>query len=192
MIAGVDEAGRGALAGPVVAAAVILHPDFESPYLSDSKQLTAAQRDLVFEALQKSDSQIAFHIASHRVIDRINILQASLHAMKRSIMRLGVRPDLIRIDGNRSPELEDFLVETVVKGDSLHPEISAASIVAKVIRDRLMMHYHKRYPNYGLGQHKGYATKAHCEAVFKHGRSLIHRQSFSITKQEALFATKGG
>ena len=185
-VAGVDEAGRGALAGPVVAAAVILGPMVKLSLLGDSKQLTLGQRERAYAHL-RMNSIIGLGIVSHRTIDRINILNATLLAMTKAIWRLSIVPDQILIDGNRKPNLDRDAVETVVKGDQSVPCIGAASIVAKVIRDILMRRYNRRYEGYGFDQHKGYGTWQHYQSLSRQGPSLIHRKSFKLSKQLDLF-----
>lgn len=177
-IAGVDEVGRGPLAGPVVAAAVVLPPDFDHPHLNDSKKLTPARRALVEQALKDSpDITWAVAEASVEEIDRINILQASLLAMKRAVQALSPAADFLLVDGNRGmrgplPE------QPIVKGDGVSRSIAAASILAKEYRDRLMRDLGELYPAYGFGQHSGYPTKAHKAALATHGLCPHHRRSF--------------
>ena len=176
-ICGVDEAGRGPLAGPVYAAAVILPQDFQIPGLNDSKQLTDKKRRELYPIIQ--EQAIAYGIASvdEGIIDRDNILNATFQAMKMAIDRLEPRPDLALIDGNR---VADFGVEAVpvVKGDAKVASIAAASILAKVARDRYMEEMDERYPEYGFAIHKGYGTKRHYAAVRAHGLCPIHRKTF--------------
>jgi len=177
LIAGVDEVGRGSLAGPVIAAAVILKNKIEG--LDDSKKLSKTKREQLNQKII-GNSFFAYGSASVEEIDDINILQASLLAMKRAILNLPIRPNKVLVDGIHKPEI-DILVETIIGGDSLIAEISAASIIAKVYRDDLMMKKDIIYPNYGFGQHKGYGTKAHIENIRTHGSCLIHRKSFKGT-----------
>jgi ribonuclease HII len=182
-IAGVDEAGRGPLAGPVVAAAVILDPARPVPGLRDSKLLSATQRDKL--ALQIRTAAIAWAVGESSVeeIDQLNILQASLLAMRRALAALTRVPSRIRIDGNKAPELIDLfpdcVIETVVGGDRTVPAISAASILAKTHRDALMLQLDQQYPGYGFARHQGYGTPAHQRALRELGPSLIHRRSFA-------------
>lgn len=181
-IAGVDEVGRGPLAGPVLAAAVILDPDNMIEGLLDSKKLSEKKRELLFdEIIQKS---IAYAIGRAEVeeIDQINILQASLLAMQRAVAQLAVTPEVALIDGNKCPKLSCFS-EAIVKGDGKVAEIAAAAILAKVTRDREMLELDKAYPGYGLAQHKGYPTKAHMLALEEIGISPIHRVSFAPVKK---------
>ena len=175
-VCGIDEAGRGPLAGPVVAAAVILTPARIPEGLNDSKALSTKQRELLLNAIEKN-AIIGIGIAEPEEIDRLNILQASLIAMRRAVLALSQLPDMALIDGNKLPELP-CKAQAIVKGDSRCLSIAAASIVAKVTRDRLMVDADARYPGYGLAGHKGYPTKAHIEAVQTLGPSPIHRFSF--------------
>lgn len=177
VICGVDEAGRGPLAGPVCAAAVILPPNLEIPGLDDSKKLTDKRRRELFPIIQEQAIAYGIGFASHEEIDEINILQATFLAMERALEQLKVRPDLALIDGNREKDF-GMPVCTVVKGDSLSANIAAASVLAKVSRDVLMEQYAQEYPQYAFDVHKGYGTKAHYEALRQHGASPIHRMSF--------------
>lgn len=182
--AGCDEAGRGPLAGPVVAAAVILPKNFVHNELTDSKKLS--QKQLIqLEALIKKEA-MAYAIAevSPREIDEINILNASFLAMHRSILALNVRPDLLLIDGNRFKAYEDIPHECIVKGDAVYMSIAAASILAKTHRDRLMFEAAKNYPEYGWQTNVGYPTKAHREAIRKHGITPLHRKSFRLLPEQ--------
>jgi len=183
MIAGVDEAGRGPLAGPVCAAAVILPKNLEIPGLNDSKKLTEKKRDELYDIIIDKAEAYSIAMASEQEIDEINILQATFLAMRRALDGLAIRPDLALIDGNRETDF-GLPVKTVVKGDSLSANIAAASILAKVTRDRLMEEYDKQYPEYGFAVHKGYGTKRHYAALDEHGQSPIHRKSF-LKKYEA-------
>ena len=177
IICGVDEAGRGPLAGPVCAAAVILPPHLEIPGLTDSKKLTDKKRRELFPIIQEQAIAYGIGMASEKEIDEINILQATFLAMQRALDQLTVRPDLALIDGNRETDF-GLPVKTVVKGDSLSMNIAAASILAKVTRDDLMVQMAQTYPQYGFEIHKGYGTKAHYAALTGHGPSPIHRMSF--------------
>ena len=177
MICGVDEAGRGPLAGPVCAAAVILPPHLELPGLNDSKKLTDKKRRELFPLIQEQAVAYGIGFASEQEIDEINILQATFLAMGRALEQLGVKPDLALIDGNREKDF-GIPVKTVVKGDSLSANIAAASILAKVTRDDLMVELAQQYPQYGFEIHKGYGTKAHYEALRQHGPSPVHRMTF--------------
>lgn len=177
VICGVDEAGRGPLAGPVCAAAVILPKHLEIPGLTDSKKLTDKKRRELFPLIQQQAVAYGIGLASQEEIDEINILQATFLAMERALSQLNVRPDMVLIDGNREREF-GVPVQTVIKGDSLSANIAAASILAKVTRDNLMMELALQYPQYGFEIHKGYGTKAHYEALRQYGASPIHRRSF--------------
>lgn len=177
VICGVDEAGRGPLAGPVCAAAVILPKDLEIPGLTDSKKLTDKKRRELFPVIRQQAVAYGIGFASHREIDEINILQATFLAMQRALDQLTVKPDLALIDGNREKDF-GIPVRTVVKGDSLSANIAAASILAKVSRDNLMQEMAESYPQYGFEIHKGYGTKAHYAALREFGASPIHRMTF--------------
>ncbi len=180
--AGVDEAGRGPLAGPVIAAAVILSDDCQLDGLTDSKKLTEARRETLAMAIREQAVAWALGRADVAEIDRLNILQASLLAMQRAVAALAVPPDRVLVDGNRCPELA-CPVEAIVKGDATVPAISAASILAKVARDREMRELDARYPQYQLARHKGYPTRVHLEALAEHGVSVIHRRSFGPVRR---------
>lgn len=177
VICGVDEAGRGPLAGPVCAAAVILPAHLELPGLTDSKKLSDKRRRELFPQIQQQAVSYGIGFASEKEIDEINILQATFLAMERALSQLSVKPDLTLIDGNREKDF-GIPVRTVVKGDSLSANIAAASILAKVSRDDLMLEAAKQYPQYGFDVHKGYGTKAHYEALEKYGPCPLHRQTF--------------
>ena len=177
VICGVDEAGRGPLAGPVCAAAVILPEHLEIPGLTDSKKLTDKKRRELFPIIKEQAIAYGIGLASQQEIDEINILQATFLAMQRALDQLAVKPDLALIDGNREKDF-GVPVKTVVKGDSLSMNIAAASILAKVTRDDLMVQLAEEYPQYGFEIHKGYGTKAHYAALTEHGASPIHRMSF--------------
>jgi len=177
VICGVDEAGRGPLAGPVCAAAVILPENLEIPGLTDSKKLTDKRRRELYPVIMEQAVAYGIGFASEQEIDEINILQATFLAMQRALDQLTVKPDLALIDGNRQ---KDFGIpaKTVVKGDSLSANIAAASILAKVTRDNLMLEMAKTYPEYGFDVHKGYGTKVHYEALRKFGPCPTHRMTF--------------
>ena len=177
LICGVDEAGRGPLAGPVCAAAVILPPHLEIPGLDDSKKLTDKRRRELFPVIKEQAIAYGIGLASHEEIDEINILQATYLAMERALNQLQIRPDHALIDGNRAKDF-GLPVTTVVKGDSLSANIAAASVLAKVTRDELMEQYALEYPEYQFEVHKGYGTKAHYAALTEHGASSIHRMTF--------------
>lgn len=178
LIAGVDEAGRGPLAGPVIAAAVILNPEYFIAGLADSKKLTEKSREELFPLIQQHALAWAIGRADVFEIDKINILQASLLAMQRAVAGLKLFPELALIDGNIAPKLM-CKTQTIIKGDETEPAISAASILAKVSRDREMVLLDKEYPGYGFAKHKGYPTKDHLQALEKHGICDIHRRSYA-------------
>lgn len=177
-IAGVDEAGRGPLAGPVVAAACILLDGVVFKHLNDSKKLSAEIREDLFEEMSAS-KQVVFSVGMIDVntIDQINILQATFRAMQKAVETLARQPDYLLIDGNQLPCF-DIPSRTLVKGDRLSVSIAAASIFAKVTRDRLMQEWDQKYPEYGFKQHKGYATEQHISAIYKYGPTPIHRKTF--------------
>lgn len=177
MIAGVDEAGRGPLAGPVTAAAVVLPEDAVIDGLNDSKKLSEKRREELFDVIRDKALAYAVYSVDEKRIDEINILQATFEAMRGAVGALDVIPDLVLVDGNRSPGLE-LPCETVVKGDSKSMSIAAASILAKVTRDRYMRRIAEIYPGYGFEKHKGYGTKAHYEAIERLGICDIHRRTF--------------
>lgn len=177
---GCDEAGRGCLAGPVVAAAVILPPTFYHPLLFDSKQLTEAQRDTLRPIIEEAALAWGVGIVSPKEIDEVNILQASFLAMHRAIDDLLLRPELLLIDGNRFRPYHDIPHECIVKGDATFASIAAASILAKTHRDELMLAEDARYPGYGFAGHKGYPTPAHRSAIQSLGPSPIHRMTFRL------------
>lgn len=181
LIAGIDEVGRGPLAGAVLAAAVILNPKYPIKGLTDSKKLSEKKRKLLDGEIR--EKAIAWSIGRAEVeeIDRINILQASLLAMERAVEGLSVKPDHLKIDGNKLLSIA-YSMESIVKGDLTVEEISAASIIAKVARDKEMVSFDVLYPEYGFAAHKGYPTKKHREALVKYGVTPIHRQSFSPVK----------
>lgn len=178
LIAGVDEAGRGPLAGPVVAAAVILDELNPIKGLADSKKLTALRREQLYDEIQAKALCCSIALATVEEIDRLNILQATMLAMKRAVEGLRLKPHKVLVDGNRLPCL-NILAEAIVKGDALVPAISAASILAKVYRDRWCAQYHFEYPQYGFATHKGYGTAAHLAALKEHGACPQHRKSFA-------------
>lgn len=178
LICGVDEAGRGPLAGPVCAAAVILPDDCEIEGLNDSKKLTEKKREALFDVIKQKAVAYAICYGTVEEIERVNILEATYLAMNRAIDGLDIKADYALIDGNRTPKGIKVPCETVVKGDAKSMSIAAASVLAKVSRDRLMLEYDKEYPEYLFAAHKGYGTKAHYEAIAKHGVCPIHRLSF--------------
>ena len=176
-ICGIDEAGRGPLAGPVYAAAVILPMDLEIDGLNDSKKLTEKKREALFDVICEKAISYSIGIATEEEIDEINILNATFLAMRRAVEGLSVKPDYALIDGNQHPQLS-IPDETVVKGDGKSMSIAAASILAKVSRDRFMLQIAEKYPEYCFEKHKGYGTKLHYEMIEKYGVSPVHRRSF--------------
>jgi len=182
LVAGVDEVGRGPLAGPVVAAAVILHPDNPISGLADSKTLSEKKREMLADIIKSQALAWAIGRAEVEEIDHINILQASLLAMRRAVLALVPQASHVLVDGNRCPELP-CTSEAIIKGDAIVPVISAASILAKVTRDREMVCMEASYPGYGFAKHKGYPTAAHLAALADLGVSLIHRRSFAPVKK---------
>ncbi|MBU1163050.1 MAG: ribonuclease HII [Proteobacteria bacterium] len=181
-IAGIDEAGRGPLAGPVVSAAVLLPTSFHDPDITDSKKLTPKKRSYLYEKLYEHAVSIGIGIIDNIEIDRINILNASLISMAISVKNLNPQPDYLLIDGKFRISA-DLTQETIIRGDTLSISIAAASIIAKVTRDRLMERYHQDYPQFGFSRHKGYPTKAHKEAIEKFGCCPIHRRTFKGVKE---------
>ena len=177
LICGVDEAGRGPLAGPVCAAAVILPPHADIPGLNDSKKLSDKRRRELVPIIKEQAVAYGIGFADHSMIDEINILQATFYAMEQAVSQLSVKPDLALIDGNRERDF-GVPVQTVVHGDSLSASIAAASILAKVARDDLMLQMAQEYPQYGFEIHKGYGTKAHYAALEAYGPCPIHRMTF--------------
>lgn len=184
LLCGVDEAGRGPLAGPVVAAAVILPPDCRFDGLDDSKKLSEKTRERLFGEIVERALCYRIEAVEHDVIDEINILQATLLAMARALAKLPLKPDVVLVDGNQLPKLPSLTPgRKVVKGDGKSASIAAASVLAKVTRDRTMKELALTYPGYGFEKHKGYPTKAHYEAIFELGVSPVHRRSFLKTLQ---------
>jgi len=178
-IAGVDEAGRGPLAGPVVAAAVILPLNVFIANLKDSKQLSESKREAVYEEIKQKAVAFNFCAVDEKYIDQHNILNATLLAMQKAVLGLPIKPDFVLVDALVIPEL-DVPQEKIVHGDRLSASIAAASIVAKVERDKIMKNYHKLYPYYDFWNNKGYGTRKHVESIKKYGLSPVHRKSFSI------------
>ena len=181
LIAGVDEAGRGPLAGPVVAAAVILPPDYRNRGIRDSKQLTALQRESLFIDIKNSALSYAVGVVSPKEIDKIGILNSTKLAMRQAIQKLDPRPDFILVDAV-AINIDGIPQMAIIHGDAKVFSIAAASIIAKVSRDRLMIKYHREYPQYGFDQHMGYGTEIHLQAIRKHGPSPIHRMTFEPLK----------
>jgi ribonuclease HII len=189
LVAGVDEAGRGPLAGPVVAAAIMLPHDFFLPEVNDSKQLTPKIREKLYDILiNTKDIFYGVGVADHSIIDQINILQATIHAMKIAIDNMieaaGVKPNLLLIDGLKFTH--EIRAEKIIHGDATSFSIAAASIIAKVVRDQIMTDYHRKYPEYGFVDHKGYGTKKHLDAIKQFGPSEIHRMTFEPIKSMVL------
>ena len=182
LVAGVDEAGRGPLAGPVVAAAVILDDHKPIKGLADSKKLTALRREKLFDEIRAKALCCSVAQASVEEIDRLNILQATMLAMQRAVKGLRLKPAKVLVDGNRLPVL-DVVAEAIVSGDALVPSISAASILAKVTRDRMLQELHAQYPDYGFDRHKGYGTAQHLAALRELGPLPVHRRSFAPVAQ---------
>jgi ribonuclease HII len=176
-ICGIDEAGRGPLAGPVVAAAVILDPEKEILYLNDSKQLSEKKREVLYDEIMEKAACVSVGMAGWERIDEINILQADFEAMREALQKMPMQPDLLLNDAVTIPDVSIRQIP-IVHGDALSASIAAASIIAKVTRDRIMADYDKRYPEYGFASHKGYGTKAHIQALQQYGPSPIHRKSF--------------
>ena len=183
LVAGVDEAGRGPLAGSVVAAAVILDSSAPIIGLTDSKKLSASRRAALEPEIMQKAIAWAVAEASHTEVDDINILQASLLAMKRAVLGLGLKPDQVLIDGSRLPPLEGYSMLAIIKGDLSEPCISAASILAKEYRDRQMLDLDQLYPEYGFAQHKGYPTALHRERLRQYGVTPVHRRSFAPVRE---------
>jgi ribonuclease HII len=177
-VVGVDEAGRGPLAGPVVAAAVMLPEDLHMEGLDDSKKLSPAKRNLVFDRIVSSDAVCAVGVVDNEIIDRINILRASLQAMARAVNKLECIPDLVIVDGKMTISGINLPQMAIIGGDGTCPSIAAASILAKVTRDRIMDHYAELYPLYSFGRHKGYPTAEHLKELRVYGPTPIHRKSF--------------
>jgi ribonuclease HII len=180
-IAGVDEAGRGPLAGPVVAAAVILPADYDHPQIDDSKKLSPRQREQLFEVIQRDAVAVGIGVSEAPLIDAVNILQATLRAMREAVLSLITPPDCLFVDGlNKVPLPLSIPQQTIVRGDQRSISVAAASIVAKVSRDRIMEMYHRQFPQYNFLKNKGYGTREHREAIARHGWCKIHRRSFHV------------
>ena len=178
LICGVDEAGRGPRAGPVCAAAVILPPNLELEGLNDSKKLSEKRREALYPLICEQALAYGIAFASEQEFDELNILPATFWAMRRAVGQLGLKPDLALVDGNREPDFGDIPVRTIIKGDSRSANIAAASILAKVTRDRFMLEQDAVYPQYGFAVHKGYGTQKHYAALREFGPCPIHRRSF--------------
>lgn len=190
IVAGVDEAGRGPLAGPVLCAAVILPPDDGIAGLDDSKKMTEVRRERLFDAIRASATAYAVIAVDAEEIDRLNIFQATMQGMARALHALAVPPELALIDGNKVPPGLPCPAHALVGGDTLERSIMAASVLAKVSRDRIMLALHAEYPEYGFDRHKGYPTPAHLQALRRHGACPQHRRSFAPVR--AAIAELGG
>lgn len=187
IICGVDEAGRGPLAGPVVAGAVILPKDFDLPFLNDSKKLSAKKREVLFEQIKQQAVSYGVGIVDEKIIDEINILQATYEAMRRAIAMLDVKPGVLLNDAVIIPQIDSKIEQVkIIKGDAKSVSIAAASIMAKTTRDSIMLDYAEKYPQYGFDKHMGYPTKAHYEAIAKYGACPIHRKSYKLYKTSSL------
>jgi ribonuclease HII len=187
IIAGVDEAGRGCIAGPVVAAAVILPKDFEHAFLNDSKQLSEHQRTKLRPIIEANAIAFSIGVVDNLMIDKINILQATYVAMHQAIEKLKIQPSILIIDGNRFKPYPNIEHQCIIKGDATYIEIASASILAKTYRDEMMLEYAKEFPEYNWQQNKGYPTLEHKKAVWKNGYTPLHRITFNINKQLSLF-----
>ena len=189
VLCGADEAGRGPLCGPVCCAAVVLKPDFICDEINDSKKISEKKREKLYNIIIENALAYSVIMVSPQEIDRINILNASLEGMKKAVKSLGFTPDIVLIDGNKTPRDMPCKTESVVKGDATSMSIAAASILAKVSRDRYMRQLDKEYPQYQLSKHKGYPTKLHYELIAEHGIQDFYRRSF-FTKRPELLWTK--
>jgi len=189
VVCGADEAGRGPLCGPVCCAAVILPVDFQCDEINDSKKISEKKRDRLYDIITENALAYSVVMVSPEEIDRINILNASLEGMKKAVLSLKITPDIVLIDGNKTPKDMPCKAESVVKGDATSMSIAAASILAKVSRDRFMEQLDKEYPQYQLSKHKGYPTKLHYELIAEHGIQEFYRRSF-FTKRPELLWTK--
>jgi ribonuclease HII len=181
-VAGIDEAGRGPLAGPVVAAAVILPPDYANPDITDSKKIPAKKRERLYEVIRRDALAIGLSVVEVPVIDALNIFQATLVSMREAVSDLSLKPDYLLIDGTHRIFVS-IPQETIVRGDSRSISVASASIIAKVSRDRIMEIYHRQFPQYNFVKNKGYGTAEHRRAIELHGRCKIHRKSFRIKEK---------
>ncbi len=182
-VAGIDEAGRGPLAGPVVVAAVILNPSIKIEGLNDSKKISEKKREEIFEIIKKSAIDWNVQIISAKKIDEINILQATFLGMERAVENLKIKPEICLIDGNKLPEKLKFFAQAIIKGDSKFASMAAASILAKVTRDKIMRELHEKFPKYNFMKNKGYPTREHLEAIWKHGIISQHRKSYKPVRE---------
>ena len=187
VLCGADEAGRGPLCGPVCCAAVILKPDFICDDINDSKKISEKKREKLFDLIIENAVAYSIQMVSPQEIDQINILQASLTGMKRAVFDLGITPDIVLVDGNKTPADMPCKTRAVVKGDATSMSIAAASILAKVSRDRFMAELDKEFPQYQLLKHKGYPTKQHYELIAEHGIQDFYRKSFFTKRPELLW-----
>ena len=186
VLRGADEAGRGPLCGPVCCAAVVLPADFICDDINDSKKISEKKRDKLFDIIIENALAYSIEMVSAQEIDQINILNASLTGMKRAVLNLGITPDMVLVDGNKTPKEMPCETRAVVKGDATSMSIAAASILAKVSRDRYMEKLHEQYPQYRLDKHKGYPTKLHYELIAEHGIQDFYRKSFLKNRPELL------
>lgn len=184
MIAGVDEAGRGALAGPVVAASVILPKSFPLNVVKDSKMLSQKQRESIYEIIKDKCVYIGVGMVGPKKVTEVNILNATMIAMKKAVLRLGIKPSEVLVDGNKVPIIPGYNLNYIIKGDRLVPAISAASIVAKVVRDWYMEKWDVRFPQYGFSSHKGYGTRRHYDRLLENGPCSLHRAGFKLYRSE--------
>ena len=182
VIAGIDEAGRGPLAGPVVAAAVVLPRGYKNGAVRDSKKLTPRSRAILYEVITRDALSIGLGVTEPSVIDRVNILQATLMAMREAVTGLSLQPDYLLIDGLHRIDLP-LAQQTIIRGDNLSLSVACASIIAKVSRDRFMEIYHHQFPQYNFLRNRGYGTREHLEAIHRHGLCKIHRRSFRVSKE---------
>lgn len=182
--AGCDEAGRGCLSGPVFAAAVILPKNFKNELLNDSKKISEKNRYILRDVIEKEAIAFAVFKTSCKIIDKINILNASIQSMQNAVKELSVKPELLLIDGNRFKEFDNYQYKCIIKGDGIYSSIAAASILAKTYRDDYMIELSKEFPQYKWYKNKGYGTKDHQEAMLKYGSTIHHRKTFSFKKQQ--------
>jgi len=189
LIAGIDEAGRGPLAGPVIAAAVILPMDYDNPEINDSKKLSPRQRERLYEVIRQDAIAVSIGLSEAAAIDVVNILQATLAAMREAVLGLSIRPDYLLIDGLNGIAVS-IPQETIIHGDERSISVASASIMAKVSRDRIMEMYHRQFPQYNFHKNKGYGTREHRDAIARYGRCKIHRRSFWVAEIDNLAITE--